>query len=563
MSLPFLIPTHRLPLTSFDSEWLAMFVGLLCAALLLFGRPARLAIPPVALAPVLLGAVVLVQAALSLPAFTSNALVFTAFLGWSAMLAVAGRQCATIDAAALYRTLAWFVLSAGLLSAVFGLIQYAGLAPDTGGVVAAPSPIAGEGVYGNLAQQNHYATHLALALASALYLYRQDSLSRLLLGAAALLLVTGLVLSGSRSVLLYAAWMAVACLLFRRAPRPWRSLAWLAVGATLLVGGLLIAAQYQLLGPRLARMAAFSQGLGPRSFLWQHAWQMFLGHPLLGVGTDRFAEAMVKQLQPGQYNWGIDQYAHNQLLQVLALTGLAGTLALLAPLAALVWRVVRARLSEEWLWAGSVLGILFIHSMLEQPLHYAYFLGIAAFIAGTIDPGTWTMPLPTWRRRAGLAVLVLALFGMGATWRAFDSLSDQFYGPDAGASNDARRHDLILRLHGHPLLRALTELIAPASFVPGSAAAADKLAFNTRLAGYAPTADVLFRQCALLAEAGRAQDAIAQFDRAARAYPAELDIYLQRFALMSQQDPQRYAALWRHAQHYAATVRPPARPPGY
>lgn len=562
MSLPFLIPAHRLPLTSFDSEWLAMLLGLLCAgAMLLGGRGARLAIPPVALAPALLGGVVLLQAAFAIPAYAGNALVFSSYLAWSALLAVAGRQCAAgLGAAPLYRFLAWFVLGGGALSALAGLIQYAGLAPAVGTLVAAPSPVPGEGVYANLAQQNHYATHVALALASALYLYGEGQLRRAPLAASVLLLATGLALSGSRSTLLYTGWLALAYVLFRRGRLPWRALAWVALAAGLLVGGLLVAAHYCLLGPRLARMAAFGQGIGPRSFLWQHAWQMFLGHPLLGVGVDRFAEHLVAQLRPDQYNWGIDQYAHNLVLQVLALTGIAGACALLAPLAAFARRVLRERLAPQWLWAGSVLGILFIHSMLEQPLHYAYFLGMAAFVAGSIDPGGWTLALAPWRRRAGLAAVALALLGMGATWRSFDILSDHFYGPDAGDPYDERHHALILGLHGHPLFTPLAELISPASFVPAGAPAADKLAFNTRLAGFAPTAAVLFRQSSLLAEAGRTQDAIVQFERAALAYPAEVDAYLGRFAGLSAQDPRRYGALWRFAQQYAATTKPMARP---
>lgn len=563
MSLPFLVPAHRLPLPAFESEWLALVLGLLCVSAVLLQRTATLLLPPVILAPVLLALVVLGQMALGLPAYASNGMVFCGYLAWATMLAVAGRQCvAGLGAAPLYRLLAASVLGAGALSAAAGLIQYANMAASFAslGLVNAPSAIPGEGVYGNLAQQNHFATQIALATASAVYLFGAGHIGRTWFASAILLLTVALVLSGSRSVLLYGLWIGIAFAVFRAGRLPWRTLGAIVLALLLIVGALLTAAHFGWLGQRLARLVAFEQGLGPRAFLWGHAWQMFVGHPWLGVGVDRYAHTLIEQLQSNRYNWGIDQYAHNLLLQLLALTGLAGTAALMLPLAAWLRRVMRARPSFDALWAATVLGILAIHSMLEQPLHYAYFLGIAAFVAGGMDPACLRVPLLRWARWPALAALGAGLLGMGITWQHYDSLSERFYGAGSGATLDGSEHALIMRVHRNPLFKPLAELISPASFVPIDAPVAAKLALNARLAAYAPTADVLFRHSALLAEAGKAAQARQQFERAAVAYPAEVAAYAGRFVMLAQHEPERYGELARFAQQYVATTVPPARP---
>ncbi|MBI1834769.1 MAG: hypothetical protein HYR92_03230 [Burkholderiales bacterium] len=76
----------------------------------------------------------------------------------------------------------------------------------------------------------------------------------------------------------------------------------------------------------------------------------------------------------------------------------------------------------------------------------------------------------------------------------------------------------------------------------------DKLVLNTRLMHNAPTADIEFRQAALLAEAGQLPEAIRRLHIATFAYPAQLDMYAQRFAILAQQEPEKYEELAKAAQ---------------
>ena len=282
---------------------------------------------------------------------------------------------------------------------------------------------------------------------------------------------------------------------------------------------------------------AFGEGAGPRLYLWRHAIEMFAVHPWLGVGIDGYAHALVGQLRAGEPMWGIDQYAHNLPLQLLATAGVAGFAAVAVPVLLFMRRILRARRGPEWFFGMGVLGILAIHSMLEQPLHYAYFLGIAAFVAGAMGSGGAAGT--DWRRRqlrAGALVCVVFAGLVKKTAGDYRALADNFYGPERGDVGDERHLALLSSLHRTSLFAPMAELIAPALFVAGDAPVRERIAFNERVLRHAPVAEVAYRHAALLAEAGRQAEARAQFARAARAYPGEARFYADRLAELASRD---------------------------
>ncbi|MBC7452219.1 MAG: O-antigen ligase C-terminal domain-containing protein, partial [Massilia sp.] len=286
------------------------------------------------------------------------------------------------------------------------------------------------------------------------------------------------------------------------------------------LGALWLANSYDLLGAQLARLLLFAEGAGPRAYFWGHALEMARQHPLLGVGIDRFAETLVDQLRDGEKVWDIDQYAHNLGLQLLAVTGIAGLAAVALPAVLFVRRLARGGVHAASLWPWGVLGVLFIHSMLEQPLYYAYFLGVAAWVAGAADGRAWDI---AWQRPARAGLLALAVAGLGALALAgadFRALHAGFYAQVDGSEQETRNlshRTLLLELERRSLFAPYAELLAPELFSGPSALA--QVAFNARLLRFAPTAEVEFRHALLLAIAGQPEAARVQWRRAARAYP--------------------------------------------
>lgn len=539
--LPFLVPLHQPPLASFAPEFLALLLGVPVLLACALRRPATpLPIPAIAAAPVLLAALVALQYALGMFAYGASALLPAVFLLWAALLACAGRDAAAAEPARLCDVLAGWLLAGALANAAAGLLQHGGAWQALGGLLAPPPADSREGVYGNLAQQNHFASHLALGLAALAWLWQSQRLrgQRALAGAAAaLLLLLALALSGSRSGWLYLALLAAA-LLWHAPAAARRRLLPLLAAALLLLAVLAAAAWHGLLGPQLQRLTRLADPLGPRVFIWSHAWHMALAHPWLGAGWDNFAATLADQLRPGERVWGIDQYAHNLPLQLLAAGGLPALLALLLPLA-----LHLRRSSGAPMLCWSVLGILAVHSMLEQPLYYAYFLGPAAFLAGAMaQPGCSLAP-PARALMAGLAVLLL--FGLVRAGRNYAEIREQVY--EAALPPTPA---LVQRLHQGSVFAPLLELALPQHFVAADAPVAQRLAFNDKVRHFAPIAEVEFRHAVLLAEAGQEAAAVRQLQRAARAYPAEAPAYLQRVAALGAQ-PQ-FAGLAQAAHAMAA-----------
>jgi len=553
-SLPFLQPWHDLPLTSFHAEWLAAVCGLL-GMLFLLPRPAAspLLVPAITVAPLALIALALLQLAGGVFAYGASGVLLALYLLWAAGLAITGRTLAAgMGQAPLLARLAWALLAGGALSAVCGVLQYAGWWPALGGLVSTPQPVAEYGVFGNLSQQNHFATYEALALAAGAYLALTGRLAPRWSIPVGALLLAALALSGSRSMLLYLAWLLGAGFLLSPATGRWQHLRrWLRVAVlVMLVAVIVLALAARLaptgLGPQLTRLVSPQDGaFGPRLFYWEQALRMFMAHPWLGIGFDGFALELETQLAaPARF--AVDQYAHNLPLQLMAAAGLPGMLALAAP--ALLWvaRVWRQPRSMERLFACGVLGILLIHSMLEQPLHYTYFLGIAALFAGIADPSG--RPL----RANAIAILVLLalLFTAVKTGRDHAALREQFE-PGEAAQDLALRTRTLHHLRHYSLLAPLSELIAPEVFVAADAPVAARRALNQRLLRFAPTDEVAFRHAALLAEEGRLAEAQVQLRRATLAYPLSAPAYLARIDALAAADPAVYGALAAYGRQFS------------
>jgi hypothetical protein len=435
-------------------------------------------------------------------AFGASAAIAIGCLAWSAALAAAGRTIAAQSAGRLLDAMAVGLAAGGALNALAGLLQAGGMADAIPLLVSRAQ--AGEGAYGNLAQQNHFATHMALALAACLHLAARAKGGRLP-WLAAVLATAALFASGSRTGMI---------LLVVLAAFHYRGRAWPAAAALLALAAIAAIAHQGWLGQSLARLTQWVDPWGPRLSAWGHAWTMFTKAPLLGVGFDSFAARLLEHAGAGSKLWGVDQYAHNLVLQLAATCGIAGVLAL-TPVIALLRLGGKA---PQWRLAWCILAMLAIHSMLEQPLYYTYFLGLFALCAGAIPQPALVAGLGALRTPLLAATLALA-FLLVRTLREYDDLASSTY---VDGSAPAYRDSLLLG----PLYR----LALPQRHVAHDAPLEERLALSRQLVQFAPVPEVAFRHVALLAEAGEIPAACRYYQQAARAYPGELAAYRERLA---------------------------------
>lgn len=536
-TLPFLQPRHRFPLTAFYNEWLAFALGL--AAVLLLAarqswREARL--PVIALVFPALALLLGVQAVLGRVPYPEQAVTAALYLLWAFLLVLLARVLVReLGMAAIAATLAWALLAGGLLNALAGYAQHYFAVQALDALVM--RQVAGR-VYGNVGQPNHFAAYVAMALCSVAYLYGSGRMRTVGAVTCAALMLPALALSGSRSPWFYLAIVAGLSLLLFRARRDAASKRLLASCLCLIPGfvlaGLIVAqwgaAASAAVGEPVTsaqRLFEAAAGLAPRAQLAAEAWQMFLSAPVLGAGWGQFAwhhftyvAATGAAAAPGVYN-----HAHNLVLHFLAETGAIG--GLLVTGAAVLWLMdLRGiRLDLEWWWVLALLGIVGAHSMMEYPLWYSYFLGMAAVLLGLGAQRTVRLRLPGLARMT-VAVLMLAgwfnLITVMPYYRDFERLVFLPGSPGVAQPDKKEFGEAIARVHREPLLTPYVELAVAFSLTVNEEKLMDKVDLIARAVQFAPVSYVVYRQALFLAVAGQREAALDRLGQAARVYPEDL-----------------------------------------
>lgn len=281
--------------------------------------------------------------------------------------------------------LAWLV--GGLLNAVIAGVQV--FAPDwTDGAWIARSALPGRAV-GNLRQPNHVCTLLLWSAISAVALHELKVLSLRVAVPALALIAAALVLTASRSAILGLGLLALWGLADRRlsgrgralllAAPVFYALAWAATAAWAGMTHEAFGAQDRLAEADLS---------ASRFRIWSDTLQLIAQNPLLGVGYGEFNFAWSLTPLPHRPPAFFD-HAHNLELQWAVEYGIPVALVLSAVLALTLIRMARAAASTQdrnrALMLRCTLAYLLLialHSQLEYPLWYAYFLLPTAFLVG-------------------------------------------------------------------------------------------------------------------------------------------------------------------------------------
>jgi O-antigen ligase len=544
VSGPFLLPFSTAPIPGFWAEWWAGALGLGAAVAGLFAARDRLRLSPLLIIPALLLATLLLQFVLGRLAFPQIGLLYAVYLLWAGMLMVLGRHLVeTIGLARLADVLAAAIALGATVGAAIALAQWLGLAAGV------PWIFSGQGgsVYGNLGQANHHAHYSWLGIASLFYLRSRGWLSRPLLWLPIVLIGFGSVLGGSRSVFLYPL-VILAAVAWARHREPRGAAAKLLVDASLLLP-LLVA--LSLVGawasPHIPEFRAwlgvttgggssatsagrlYAEVSGPsiRIALARTAWTAFAEHPWLGQGPGNYiwASFVAASGHAGGEPFAVAEHAHNFVFQLLAEFGALATLAVFLLLTFWAGNFFRRQWAPEHVWCASILGIGVVHSLLEYPLWYSYFLGPTALLLGATDSGK---PITLTGRRV-IVYLVLA-GAIGAV--ILDNLRADYSKIEAATYHPLAAHsereqawrismDRLLTLHRESLLSPWVLMAFTNLSEPGRDLARERAELCERGIRFAPARSLVTRCAMQLAIAGRAADAKKLTRDVMRAFPAE------------------------------------------
>jgi len=503
-SLPTLLALHQPPSATLLNQCLAVALWGAVVAVMAPGlRPVRGSGPLLAA----LGLVALAAAGSWWWGLLPRSLAWQALglLAGAALMLQAG-VAASRDGAGLhtFTALAWGLLVAGVLGSAVALVQV--FAPGwADGTWIAASGLAGRAV-GNLRQPNHLCSLLLWALVAAVALHALRRLPGHALVVLVPLLVLCVELTASRTGAAGLALLLLWGLIDRRLPRGAR-LALLAAPVLYALAWALMAwwgdVSQQTLGAG-ARLAADGMGAGgdspnARPNIWRNALLLIAANPWTGTGFGEFNLAWSMTPFVNRPTAFFD-HTHNLPLQLMVELGLPLALVVLALLALALWQAWRRAAaavddhSAVVSRAALVLVLLTgLHSLVEYPLWYAYFLLPTALAWGLVLglPAARPAGLPDLAAPAGrpdgasaaglLAGLVMAAAGLLAVLDYQRAVV--IYAPTDGSGSLAAR---IARGQMSPLFAhhadyaAATNEVPPASRALGLVRATHAL-LDTRL----------------------------------------------------------------------------------
>ena len=263
----------------------------------------------------------------------------------------------------------------------------------------------GDRAMGNVGQANHFATLLLIGILALFYALERGVLRRGVLFVCIAFLTLGVILSQSRSGMLGA--VVAAVWLMVRLPSRKNTLF---IGGWLLIftiATLMLPAVSETLRGASVRGLQTSAPISQRWDLWQQIGHAIVQSPWWGYGWNQTpsAQAAGALAHPDAI---IGAYAHNGAIDLLAWNGIPLGVLICAMVA--YWFISRLRQARTPHAVGAMAGLLVIviHSLLEYPFAYAYFVVVIGLLAGVVEAEIQspTLALPRRAVAAGLAVLI-------------------------------------------------------------------------------------------------------------------------------------------------------------
>lgn len=348
----------------------------------------------------------------------------------------AWRTAHRIDVSELMDLFALGLAWTGVVSVAMSILQV--FLPEwcDGRLIAEPS-VVGRAV-GNLRQPNHLSTLLIWCACGAAWLGRRGRWPREAAMVLIVMCIGGVVWSASRTGMVAMLLLTIWGIRDKHLPRPIR---WLLIGAPLVY-----AAWWQGMawwahlgsGHAFAAEARLNDGSdisSSRFKIWANTWELIQAHPLTGVGWGEFNLAWTFTEFPTRPVAFFD-HTHNLIMQwavelglplTVVLIGLSawGLLALWWP-----WRSEHPEHNGVMAVTATMVSLAALHSLLEYPLWYSYFLLPAAFAFGLglaaaaharalAAPATPDDTLPATGQGWPAAAAGLAM-ALGAVWCAVD-----------------------------------------------------------------------------------------------------------------------------------------------
>ena len=399
-----LLPGHFIPWPGFRQEVLAGAAFVLLAGSAI-ANSQQIIWPRIALIGFIAACIPLLQLAVGQIDFRSGGVLSATYLAaFATSISIGASLAASKLRQQLLDGFVACAVFAGIVSSGMALCQWLGPSVWEGLL----DPHEGTRPFANIGQPNHLSTQLLLGVGGALYWYEGRRTNGWTTALVVAWLGLGIVLSESRT-----GWLSVAviagwwCLMRNRASLRVRA-APIAIGIATFALAVLCLGQFHLLIGVVDLTAVDATNLrlnaGTRPSHWLMLLDALRQSPWWGYGWSQVANAQfsVSANHPGMGEW-LTQ-SHNLVLDLLIYNGLPIGLLLSAALA--LWLIQHSwGCSNSTSWCLLLaLFMLFTHALLENPLHYTYFLLPAGLLMGVLASdygaerrwyaGRWSLAIP-------------------------------------------------------------------------------------------------------------------------------------------------------------------------
>lgn len=540
--LPFINMHHARPLTVFYSEWIAALMGLLSVASLLLSnswhKPTyQLVIPRSSIILVGLSIIICMQWAMGMLHSSRYALLALSYLVLAFLMVVLGGYLRNeLGMQKLAIVLAFSIVVAGVVNILIVVLQLVAL---TGGAI---SFIPSLSSFGALAQSNHFANYISLAISSLIYLHSRGNFSKSFYYFVLVLFIFLLSFSGSRSAWLYLISISALAYIYyylNKSEAKYASSNEVLKKVTLILLPIFAFVQifiYLVIPNDFVNLpterlfdgvTATSTSL--RLQFWQDSIHIFLQSPWLGVGTGKFmANTFLILDSPSAASKIVFEHAHNLFLHLLAEMGPISILIVLFGLAAWIKAFKWRKLNLETWWLICLLSIISIHSILEYPLWFAFFLGIFSLLIGVGDENNISIRLNIISHKniyRGLTVLLmLGFLNLGTLLIANIKLENWIQKFSYEGISDNAELNWVKK---YSLLSPSGQQMDALTMNIDSRLINENLLVTQAVMNFKPNAIVAYKHALLLRLNGKNNEAILQFKRARIVYPKQFGIVLE------------------------------------
>lgn len=422
MALVWLVPNHQLPWSAFHHELLMALV--LCLACVLAAWQGRWSMPvsPAVLGLLALALVPWLQWSAGIIPLSGQALISSLYIA-AVGLALALGHAGAAAGDRLFRILAGGLVLGALLNVPIQIIQwYQWYSMDLDSILLLlVTPInSAQRPSGLILQPNQLATIQVWGLIGLTWLHAKGHVDRVLFLTVFVAVGIGLGLTQSRAGLLELVFvtlmLTLAC--WGRSARSWLG-TWWVMGVAQVVWALNFKAVADWLSVPTEAVARLSSIDGARLDAWKAYWAAVLREPWSGhgVGDLGYAYTTVAADQPEIYIGQRFAHSHNAVLDLILWVGLPLAGVMLLALMVWAWRCLRAVAERrELVFPLAMLAALGIHSMLELPHQFLYFLVPAGLCAGylhqAVSRRTVLLPRAVWIAAGGAGLLVSAVISV-------------------------------------------------------------------------------------------------------------------------------------------------------